>query len=342
MLPRLPKGAAVVAIGVPLLLFFALALLTLVPSLYWAPFPQAGITAPDTSAAAPPPMYNHSDGVLLINEAAPNDTSNDPYQRDPWLGEVAWIAGVQAGQEYIGEHPQPQNVQVLKGMSTAEIWEYMIYISGALGVGCQYCHDIENFAADPYPQKISGRLMLRLVQDLNGQYLSQIPTWAGNYVQCATCHQGQPYGMLAFSEHNSYTPADPNTTTIDDLQTYVIDTQAVAPSEEFVTSHPTTGKMLSMVNFMRQNWDKYVLPRPENQELLDQLPVNNRQDYVVIADTVYSVPNCYTCHQGYRIPDGAISRYELRGMVDGGWTLLPDMLRGTEFDAAAEQSLSQR
>ncbi len=342
MPPRLPKGTAVVAIALPLLMFLALAVLTLVPSLYWAAFPNAGVAAPDASAATQPPMYNTSDGILLITQSEPNDTSTDPYRREPWLGEEAWIAAVQAGQEYIGTYPQPQNVQILKGMSTGEVWEYMIHISGALGVSCQYCHDINNYAADPYPQKISGRLMLRLVQDLNGQYLSQIPTWAGNYVQCATCHQGQPNGMLAFSANNSYTPANPNTNTVNDLQTYVIDTQAVAPSKEFVTSHPTTGKMLSMVNFMRQNWDKYVLPRPENQELLDQLPVNNRQDYVVIADTVYSVPNCYTCHQGNRIPDGAISRYALKDLADGGWTLLPDMLRSTEVDPATGRAISQR
>ncbi len=340
MPPRLPKGAGVVAIGLPLLLFLLLAALATSPAMFWTLFPHEGRAAP--AQATQPARYSSSEGIRLIAQSEPNDTSNDPYRREPWLGDAAWIAAIQAGQEYIAQHPEPQNVQVLKGMTTGEVWAYMIHMSGALGVSCQYCHDIRNYAADAYPQKISGRLMIRLVQDLNTQYLSQIPTWAGNYVQCATCHQGQPKGMLAFSARNSYMPASPNANNANALQTFVIDTYAIAPSAEFVTAHPTTGKMLSMTNFMRENWAKYVLPNPEYQELLGQLPVNNRQDFIVIDETVYSAPNCYTCHMGNRIPTGAISRYDLKRMEDGGWTLLPDMLRSGEVDPTTGRAISQK
>lgn len=252
MSSRLPKGTSATVILVPLLVTIFLVILNVSSGTFWSLYDAVAGT-PEDETAAPAP-YNSSDGILLINQAEPNEPTDG---REPWLGEEAWIAGVQAGQEYIGEFPEPQNVQVLKGMDTGEIWGYMIHISGSLGVGCQYCHDINNFAADPYPAKISARLMLRLVNDLNGQFLSQIPTWGGNYVQCATCHHGQPNNMLAFSERNDYRPVN---AVGEVLQPWSIDTYAIATSTEFVNQHPTTGKMLSMVNYMRENWDRYVLP----------------------------------------------------------------------------------
>jgi photosynthetic reaction center cytochrome c subunit len=61
---------------------------------------------------------------------------------------------VQAGQAWISANPNTVNVQVLTGLTSAEVWTYMVqYVSGGLGVGCQYCHDINNFAADTYPRR---------------------------------------------------------------------------------------------------------------------------------------------------------------------------------------------
>ncbi len=157
--------------------------------------------APDLNAAkaATDAPYDNNAGIQAIIDAQPNVVlEGDP--RQPWLGADAWTQGTQAGQNYITQFAQPQNVQVLRGMDTAQIWAYMQRISGALGVSCQYCHDINNFAADAYSQKISARLMLLMLRDLNSQYVVNLPNWRGNYVQCDTCHYGQAVNLPAVSE----------------------------------------------------------------------------------------------------------------------------------------------
>lgn len=159
----------------------------------------ASITTDMIGSTTDQTFYNPSDGTARIAQAEPNQPAEgDP--REPWLGADAWREGVQAGQEYADQFPQPQNVQLLRGMTTAQIWVYMQqYVSGALGVGCQYCHDINNFAADPYPEKIAARLMLVMVNDINSNFIVNLPQWQGNYVQCATCHLGEPVDLPAWA-----------------------------------------------------------------------------------------------------------------------------------------------
>jgi photosynthetic reaction center cytochrome c subunit len=143
-------------------------------------------------------LWSSSDGTTAIINAQPN---TPPDGRPAWLGQQAWVEGVQAGQDYIQRFPNPVNVQVLVGMNTSQIWQYMTqYVSPALGVGCQYCHNINNFASEEYPQKANARAMLRLVNDVNSQFIVNLPNWKGNYVQCATCHNSQAVGMEAFGE----------------------------------------------------------------------------------------------------------------------------------------------
>jgi len=147
------------------------------------------------SARAP---WSPSEGISVITEAAPNTPADG---RPGWLGQDAWVEGVQAGQAWVEANPNTVNVQVLTGMSSAQIWTYMQqYVSGGLGVGCQYCHDLNNFASDEYPQKAQARSMLYLVSDVNSEFIVNLPNWKGNYVQCATCHNNQPNNMEAVGE----------------------------------------------------------------------------------------------------------------------------------------------
>jgi photosynthetic reaction center cytochrome c subunit len=143
-------------------------------------------------AAAP---YSNAQNLQRITEAQPNTPTDG---RSSWLGQQDWTQGVQAGQEYVTQFPEPQNVQVLTSMNTSEIWAYMQQqVSGALSVGCQYCHNVEPgpdglyvFDEDTFPQKIAARDMMRLVNDLNAKFIVNLPYWRGNYVTCATCHSG--------------------------------------------------------------------------------------------------------------------------------------------------------
>jgi photosynthetic reaction center cytochrome c subunit len=182
--------------GVTILTFWLIYWLALAPDL----------AAAEAEAAAP---YDPASGVQAITQASEAEIAEvqqhldttEADTRELWLGDEAWQAGLQAGQEYINQFPQPQNVQVLTGMNTQQIWNYMQWqVSGAMGVGCQYCHDINNYAADSYSEKVSSRLMLLLVQDLNSQYMVNLPNWRGNYVQCSTCHYNEPYGMPTVSD----------------------------------------------------------------------------------------------------------------------------------------------
>ncbi|MEF3272962.1 MAG: photosynthetic reaction center cytochrome c subunit [Chloroflexus sp.] len=140
--------------------------------------------------------WSPSDGIKVITESQPVTPTDG---RQNWMGVQAWNEGVQAGQAWVQKFPNTVNVQVLVGMSSAQIWTYMQqYVSGALGVGCQYCHNINNFASDEYPQKIAARNMLRLVRDVNAEFIVNLPNWKGNYVQCATCHNNAPNNLESF------------------------------------------------------------------------------------------------------------------------------------------------
>jgi len=153
------------------------------------------VLAPERAAAAiaAATPWSPSDGIKVITSAQPNTPTDG---RQPWLGEQAWTEGVQAGQAWVQANPNTVNVQVLAGMTSAQIWTYMQqYVSGALGVGCQYCHNIQNFASDEYPQKIAARNMLYLVSDVNAEFIVNLPNWRGNYVQCATCHNNAPNNL---------------------------------------------------------------------------------------------------------------------------------------------------
>ena len=60
-------------------------------------------------------------------------------------------------------------------------------ISPALGVKCDFCHDVNNFAADT-EHKNEARAMMRMVIDINEK------NFAGEYkVTCMTCHQGKEH-----------------------------------------------------------------------------------------------------------------------------------------------------
>lgn len=107
-------------------------------------------------------------------------------------------------QQYVLEFPQPQNVQILEGLNTSEVWAFMTsYMAAGLKVDCTYCHNIQNFADDGTEsdewaaRKANAREHLLLVQDLNRNWLTQLAEIEGKQpsgaqIVCATCHNGEP------------------------------------------------------------------------------------------------------------------------------------------------------
>jgi hypothetical protein len=87
--------------------------------------------------------------------------------------------------------PKDSLVQVMRGFSLA------------LGVRCVYCHvgpeggnglEGVDFDADDRRQKRTARFMMRMVRDLNGRTLAELPDRRSPPVQvgCITCHRGLP------------------------------------------------------------------------------------------------------------------------------------------------------
>ncbi|HEV8149983.1 MAG TPA: c-type cytochrome [Gemmatimonadales bacterium] len=99
--------------------------------------------------------------------------------------------------------PPPKNLQVLpKDLSRNEVVARMRVIAMSLGVSCEHCHvsttgpdgrEQNDFAADDKDTKKTARAMMRMVNDINDQYL--ITTMGRTLserhrVSCETCHHG--------------------------------------------------------------------------------------------------------------------------------------------------------
>ena len=87
--------------------------------------------------------------------------------------------GAPAGQQ---AQPEPKNVQLLKGMNSAQIFQTMQSWAAALGVKCNYCH-VRPFEQDT-TRKTTARLMLR-------DYVMGMKHKDGSAVSCKDCHDGQ-------------------------------------------------------------------------------------------------------------------------------------------------------
>jgi hypothetical protein len=98
-----------------------------------------------------------------------------------------------------GQGAQFANVQVLQGLSQAELNATMESFNTALGVECTHCHVIgrggglSSAALDEKPAKETARRMIRMVMSLRQQ---------GFPVECATCHAGhvRPLGITAIKD----------------------------------------------------------------------------------------------------------------------------------------------
>ena len=99
-------------------------------------------------------------------------------------------------------HPAPTNLKVLPKETTGEqVHEIMEGWEAALGTHCDTCHTANpnnigpngkprlNFADDSKPAKSTARLMYKMVQDINQNYISMVEN-SGAPVTCGTCHRG--------------------------------------------------------------------------------------------------------------------------------------------------------
>ncbi len=96
-----------------------------------------------------------------------------------------------------------ENLQVLpEDITVSQLIGVMRGITGGLGVRCTYCHVGEegqplstyDFPADDKETKEKARVMMRMVNHINGEHLADLPGDPADRltVRCATCHRGQP------------------------------------------------------------------------------------------------------------------------------------------------------
>lgn len=116
------------------------------------------------------------------------------------------------------EHPAPTNLKVLpKTLTGEQVHEIMEGWEAALGTHCSTCHTADpknigpngrprlNFADDSKPEKSTARLMYKMVEDINGNYISMVDN-SGAAVTCGTCHRGHlgPEPFVAPKEEHSH------------------------------------------------------------------------------------------------------------------------------------------
>jgi photosynthetic reaction center cytochrome c subunit len=88
-------------------------------------------------------------------------------------------------------HAEQKNVQVLTGLSDAELQRYMAAIRASLGVNCDFCHVRKNnaydFPNDAKKEKETARDMIQMTEKLNREQFGGRAT-----ISCNTCHRGSP------------------------------------------------------------------------------------------------------------------------------------------------------
>lgn len=93
--------------------------------------------------------------------------------------------------------PPERNLKILpKDISAGELAGLMVRYSRELNVQCQFCHTETpngiDFASDESPAKLTARVMIGMLNDINTKYLAQVGDRRYAVpLTCGNCHQGQ-------------------------------------------------------------------------------------------------------------------------------------------------------
>lgn len=222
---------------------------------------------------------------------------------------------------YIAQNPEPQNVQVLTGTSTAEIAAYMVnHVASGLQVDCTYCHNTANFGADEWDdadamaRRVTARAHLNMVSDLNQDWISQLPTLTtekvpyGAQVTCATCHLGEPL-PVAWEDNQNALPDDFRLP-LDDIngallvnarEDISLDTVQQA---QYAMYHMKTSLGVGCTHCHNSRYfPSYDVPAKYYALLMLQMSQYIKDNYQ--ADMNGQEPSCILCHKGNILPPGA-------------------------------------
>src|ERR1051325_1230354 len=100
-----------------------------------------------------------------------------------------------------------KNIQIFKGLPATQLDPTMAFISGSLGVKCNYCH-VAQFDKDEKPTKLAARRMIQMVFELNKASFN-----GQGAVSCFTCHRGKPTPVsVPVMGQNLWAPSSPSPT----------------------------------------------------------------------------------------------------------------------------------
>jgi hypothetical protein len=105
------------------------------------------------------------------------------------------------GRENLPAESVFKDVAVLRGMPAGRIPRVMNMGFGrSLGVSCEHCHDLNDFANNNKKEKQVAREMWKLMTRLNSEILPAIPNLksAQPIVNCTTCHRGKTKPAVDF------------------------------------------------------------------------------------------------------------------------------------------------
>ena len=106
-------------------------------------------------------------------------------------------------------------------MTGDDVVKLMHQYEGDLGVECEFCHARNpetkrmDFASDANPVKDKARIMIKMTEDINTKYLTQIADFKAttDAITCGTCHRGvkEPEAFVPKPHEHGNQPSTPST-----------------------------------------------------------------------------------------------------------------------------------
>jgi hypothetical protein len=169
--------------------------------------PQRAFPIPfqEKSVLKPSTLLQHCGRIALLASALTVSIGAQAPQSAPAASGGAATGAAQPQHN----HPAPTNLKVLpKTLTGEQVHEIMEKWEGYLGAKCSTCHTPDpnnigpngrprlNYADDTKPEKATARLMFKMTEQINVDYIGKIDS-SGEPVTCGTCHRGhlgpEPY-----------------------------------------------------------------------------------------------------------------------------------------------------
>lgn len=294
---------------------FALVTLVLAGSSYWViAFVADQVAVEDEVAMA------SAESLIYVNF----QNNSDDY-----ISAEAYITMA----EYVQQNEETINVQVLTGLTPNEIIGYMRnhFVSG-LGVGCVYCHNLQDYSADVWDDEVAmqnkatARAHAQMSGELNQQWLTQLVDLTeekqpyGAQISCATCHAGQAQPQ-SWPEDQGSLPDDfrlplDETLSADEIDILNVNARRdisldTVQYQQYVMYHMNTSMNVGCTHCHNSryfpSWEVPAKYYAQNMLQMNQYIWQNWSEEWLGGQQ----PSCTLCHQGAVIPPGAVRSVEL-------------------------------